>query len=407
MTYALGVLYALISAITFGVIPLFSVSLMKQGLHFNNVVFYRYVFAAALIALIMRVMKKSLKISAQDLPLLGMLAFLNVGCSFFLMWGYTFLDSGLATGLYFLYPVFVTVAMMTFFGEKKSVWVGVSIFLAVFGVSLLSGGGGVKSGSAGIAIVLTSALFYAAYIVATNKSKANAMEPLKFTFYALFFGALFALAFSIGTDNFQLFSFAPSDLLSLAGLILFSTVISNVALVGAIQRIGSTMTAIFGALQPLTAVFVGVVVFNEPFTQRLVYATACIIASVILVLISKHLKNPLDWNYKELCARLIVTLHKLEHNLRGIKSVFSTGGSGLKKVGRAVWLGLKSLGQASRKFELYIRPYLNKVSSVIERVWFFARRNVKKVIPLMSAHYKNLKKIKQKFVKLGLKVRKK
>lgn len=300
MNYAIGVVCALISAITFGVIPLFSVSLMKQGLHFNNVVFYRYIFAAAVIALVMRLMKKSLKITYQDLPLLGVLAFLNVGCSFFLMWGYNFLDSGLATSLYFLYPVFVTVAMITFFGEKKSVWVGISIFLAVFGVSLLSGGGGVKSSTAGIIIVLISALFYASYIVATNKTKANEMEPLKFTFYALFFGALYSLAYAIGTQNFQWFSIDPHDLLSLAGLILFSTVISNLALIGAIQRIGSTMTAIFGALQPLTAVFVGIMVFKEPYTDQIVYSTACIIASVLIVLVSKHLTNPLTWNWRHI-----------------------------------------------------------------------------------------------------------
>lgn len=304
MNYAIGVVCALISAITFGVIPLFSVSLMKQGLHFNNVVFYRYIFAAVVIALVMRLMKKSLKITYQDLPLLGILAFLNVGCSFFLMWGYNFLDSGLATSLYFLYPVFVTVAMITFFGEKKSVWVGISIFLAVFGVSLLSGGGGVKSGTAGIIIVLVSALFYASYIVATNKTKANEMEPLKFTFYALFFGALYSLAYAIGTQNFQWFSIDPHDLLSLAGLILFSTVISNLALIAAIQRIGSTMTAIFGALQPLTAVFVGIMVFKEPFTDQIVYSTACIIASVLIVLVSKHLTNPLTWNWRHIFERL-------------------------------------------------------------------------------------------------------
>lgn len=362
MNYAIGVVCALISAITFGVIPLFSVSLMKQGLHFNNVVFYRYIFAAAVIALFMRVMKKSLKITYQDLPLLGILAFLNVGCSFFLMWGYTYLDSGLATSLYFLYPVFVSVAMIAFFGEKKSVWVGIAIFLAVFGVSLLSGTSGVKSNTAGIIIVLVSALFYASYIVATNKTRANDMEPLKFTFYALFFGALYSLAYSIGTQNFQAFSFDPHDLLSLAGLILFSTVISNLALIGAIQRIGSTMTAIFGALQPLTAVFVGILVFKEPYTSQIVYATACIIASVLIVLASKHLTNPLGWNWRgffDRTARFIKTAGtvmqkvgvKFQHILRSIKKI------GLRIV-FLTSLSLRKIGFWSQKSAAFLKKCL-------------------------------------------------
>lgn len=374
MNYAIGVVCALISAITFGVIPLFSVSLMKQGLHFNNVVFYRYIFAAAVIALVMRLMKKPLKITHQELPLLGILAFLNVGCSFFLMWGYNFLDSGLATSLYFLYPVFVTVAMMTFFGEKKSFWVGISIFLAVFGVSLLSnGGGGVKSGTAGIVIVLISALFYASYIVATNKTNANEMEPLKFTFYALFFGALYSLAYAIGTQNFQLFSINPHDLLSLAGLILFSTVISNLALIAAIQRIGSTMTAIFGALQPLTAVFVGIMVFNEPFTDQIVYSTACIIASVLIVLVSKHLTNPLTWNWHRLFEQSVQMARRMfERSVgfaRGTLSLmqkigikFQTVLPNIKKIAiRIVFFAKASLRQIKLfvlKFSVFVQKYM-------------------------------------------------
>lgn len=297
MNYAIGTICALISAISFGLIALFSVPLLNAGLHFNNVIFYRYLFASAFIGIFMLLRKKSLKIDLKDLPLLGVLSLVNVACSILIVWGYDLLDSGLATSIYFLYPVFVVVAMVTFFGEKKSIWIGVSIFLAVFGVSLLSGGGSGKSSPFGIGVVIASSLCYALFIIGTNKTKANTMDPLLYTFYVLLIGAFYTLAIAIGTENVQMFPVNWSDMLSLGGLVLFSTVVSNLTLIEAIRRIGSTMTSIMGALQPLVAVAVGIWVFKEPFTSQIIYSTACIIASVVIIIVAKNMKNPRDWDW--------------------------------------------------------------------------------------------------------------
>lgn len=66
-------------------------------------------------------------------------------------------------------------------------------------------------------------------------------------------------------------------------LAVFPTAFSFLCTTKAIQYIGSTPTAILGAMEPLTAVFFGVTVFGEILTFRLSCGIILIIMAVILI----------------------------------------------------------------------------------------------------------------------------
>lgn len=68
---------------------------------------------------------------------------------------------------------------------------------------------------------------------------------------------------------------------------LVPTTLSLIFMVKAVKIIGSTPTAILGALEPITAVSIGVLVFNEVLTTRLVLGIIFILASTTLVAITK------------------------------------------------------------------------------------------------------------------------
>jgi drug/metabolite transporter (DMT)-like permease len=61
------------------------------------------------------------------------------------------------------------------------------------------------------------------------------------------------------------------------------TVLSLIFMVKAVKIIGSTPTAILGALEPVTAVSIGVLVFGEILTVRLGIGIALILGSVVLI----------------------------------------------------------------------------------------------------------------------------
>ena len=71
---------------------------------------------------------------------------------------------------------------------------------------------------------------------------------------------------------------------------MITAVLSNLTLVLAVQRIGSTLTSVLGVMEPLTAVFVGILVFKEPFTPALVGGVILISSSVTLVMLGRQVQ---------------------------------------------------------------------------------------------------------------------
>ena len=72
-------------------------------------------------------------------------------------------------------------------------------------------------------------------------------------------------------------------------LALIPTVVSLVLMTVAVHAIGSTPTAVMGALEPRTAVVIGVTIFGELFTARLAAGIGLILLAVTLIVAGKSL----------------------------------------------------------------------------------------------------------------------
>ena len=282
-----GFLYGLLSSASFGLIPLFTIPVMRQGMQFESILLYRFAFATLALGLILLLDGQSFRINRRNIPSLVLLAFLYLMSAVFLFWGYKFMASGIATTLHFMYPVLTTLIMMLFFREKKSIWRFLAIILAVSGVFFLSQGD--DSGNitiTGILIVLLSALGYALYLVTVSQLKVGQMKGLRLTFYVFLFGTLLLLAGINATGDIQ-----PIGNWHIAGnlmmLAIIPTVISNLALVRAVKCIGSTHTSVLGAMEPVTAVCVGIFMFGEPFTSSIGLGIALIITAVTVIILKR------------------------------------------------------------------------------------------------------------------------
>ena len=283
-----GLLYGLLSSASFGLIPLFTIPAMQAGMQFESILFYRFLFACLALGGILLVNGQSFHIKRQDIPSLFLLALLYLMSAVFLFWGYKFMASGVATTIHFMYPVLTTLIMMLFFKEKKSGWRIAAIASAVAGVYFLSGGD-TKTGSfsfLGLFIVLLSALGYALYLVTMSQLKIGQMKGLLLTFYVFLFGGILLF---IGTETIS--QLQPISKWHTAGnlilLALIPTVVSNLALVRAVKSIGSTLTSVLGAMEPVTAVCVGIFLFGEAFTTSIGVGIALIIAAVIVIILKR------------------------------------------------------------------------------------------------------------------------
>ena len=279
-----GFVFAALSAICYGTNPLGALHLYAQGYSPETVLFYRF-FTAALLLLVVILAKGShFKISFREFGALVAFGFLFAVSSLTYYASFKFMDAGLASTLLFLYPLEVSVLMAVFFKEKVKVWTIVSIAVSMAGIALLyRGGDGAPLSTVGLVLVFISSISYAIYMVMANRIKLQ-MGSVKMTFYAISFCMVFLLLYSVtlGSGLPPVFMQASSwGWGFMLGAV--PTVLSLIFMVKAVKIIGSTPTAILGALEPVTAVSIGVLVFGEILTVRLGIGIALILGSVVLI----------------------------------------------------------------------------------------------------------------------------
>lgn len=286
---SLGILNGMVAAISYGTNPLFALPLYAQGIKVNSVLFYRYAFAIMLYFIWVKFVKKvNLKLSKTEILILCFLAILFSLSSLTLFDAFNYIDAGIACTILFIYPVLVAVIMTIFFKEKLTKTTIFSIILTTFGISLLyNGENGVTLNPKGICIIFLSAILYALYIVGIKKIKIiQHINRYKLSFYIMFFGLLVYIFNLRFCTQLQILT-EPKQWLLVLGLSLFPTIISLETINISIKLIGSTLTAILGALEPLTAIFFGVLIFHEQLTIKIIAGVCLILSGVFLVVLNK------------------------------------------------------------------------------------------------------------------------
>lgn len=289
-----GMLWAILSSASFGLVPLFSLPLLRAGVGTPTILFYRMGIAALCMGLVAWTTRRDLKIGFKDMMMFLSLGGLYAATSLWLLMSYSCIPSGMATTVHFLYPLVVSLIMTMFFREKRSWRLLAAALLSVVGVAMLSWGEEDATSTAkGIAMVLVTVVTYACYIVGVNKTRVARFDSVVLTFYVLLSGSAMFFVYGITTTGIERLPslYLVGDAVLLA---LVPTVVSNLTLVLAVKHIGSTMTAILGSMEPLTAVLVGVFCFGEQFGILSAMGLCVIVAAVIIVILQARSQRSTD-----------------------------------------------------------------------------------------------------------------
>ena len=328
---AKGFFFGILAAGSYGVNPLGAKYLYEEGLNVESVLFYRYGLAALIIGVIMTgkilagkrrgktgaveapVNYETFRISKGELSTLVGLGLLFVISSLTLYCSFLYMDSGVACSLLFVYPVMTAVLMAMLYGEKITKATAAAIALSLVGVLLLyKGDGETVLSTVGVLLVLVSALSYALYIIVANRASAPEselknshnrlskyiphkvtihrleMSAMKLSFYVLIVCALSIVLFSLTSPERHLMPLVTGREWGFSLMLaIVPTVFSLISMGIAVRIIGSTPTAIMGALEPLTAVVIGLTVFNEALTVNLIAGILLILTAVVTIILSK------------------------------------------------------------------------------------------------------------------------
>lgn len=280
-----GYIAGAVGAAAYGTNPLFALPLYDDGMTPPSVLFLRYLIAMPIVYAMLRLRGRGIKLEnrRQLLPLV-VLGLMMATSSLTLFFSYTYMPAGIASTILFIYPIIVAVIMSLVYHEKLGIGTAVCILTALLGIYLLyDGGDGMRLNTIGTILIVVSALTYAVYIVGVNRTSLNTMPTLQTTFYIVAVCDIVYFAYLRGGVDLTL----PSKWylwLCILALAVLPTALSFTCTTLSIQNIGSTPTAILGALEPATAVIIGLTVFHEQITTRIAIGLLLIIVSVVIVI---------------------------------------------------------------------------------------------------------------------------
>ena len=188
-----GILYAAVSSSTFGLAPFFSLTLLLAGFSAFEVLSYRWGVATIALTLFGWCSGCSFRLEKKDFLVVLLLSLLRAVTSFSLLIAYQNIATGVASTIHFMYPLAVSLVMMYFFQEKKSLWVMFAVFMSLLGAALLSSGElEAKNGDTivGLVAACVSVFSYAGYIVGVRMTRAVRINSTVLTCYVMGLGTV-------------------------------------------------------------------------------------------------------------------------------------------------------------------------------------------------------------------------
>lgn len=283
-----GAICGIASAAFYGCNPLGALGLYELGINSNTVLFFRFLLASLILAGLMLVRRESFSLTRKESGLVLILGVIFCMTSLLMFISFHYIDAGIASTLIFVYPVMVAIIMAIFFREKITLLTCGSIALSLAGIGLLYHGDGDTLNTTGVLLVMLAAFFNALYIIVINRTKLN-IPAVKMTFYVSVVSIFMVYAYSLTGENQQIQWLTTPAMWGYALFMAFvPTVLALVMMAVAIRDIGSTPTAIMGALEPVSAVMIGVLMFGEKFTLQILFGIILIMSSVLVIILAKN-----------------------------------------------------------------------------------------------------------------------
>src|SRR6266571_5910756 len=274
-----GLVLIIISAASFGVMPIFARLAYNAGAEPITVLFLRFTIAAVVMNLIMILRRTAYPrgLVLLELILLGAIAYVGESLAYFL--ALKMASAGLVALLLYIYPALVTALSAVFLKEHLTRVKIVALFIALSGTALtlrISGGGSLM----GILLGIAAAVDYAIYILLgsriVRRSGPMASTTVIITSTA---GVYVGIVATHGTT----YPTTSTGWIAIIAIALISTVLAFVTFFAGLKRIGPTTTSTLSTFEPIVAVVLAAIVLGETISPMQILGGILILAAVVLL----------------------------------------------------------------------------------------------------------------------------
>ena len=256
-----GILSVILSAVSFGLMPIFARLAYLQGVGVDELLFVRFLFAFLVAGAILKISGLLIIPKIQDLLVLiglGALGYFLQSTLYFNSLLYS--PVAIVALLLYTYPVFVTIGAFALGWEKVSRRLTAAFILAVIGLFLVANPFGSPIGL-GVFLSLGASVTYTIYILSGSKVLKR-VRGIVAAFYVMGAASVsFGLAGAITGSIHLKWNF--EGWLWVAMISLVCTVIAMTSFFIGLSRIGPSKAALISLIEPVTSVIVSTGLFGN------------------------------------------------------------------------------------------------------------------------------------------------
>lgn len=286
-----GAILLVLSALGYGLLPIFALFAYKGNISLTVLLFFRFLLASVILFIYIIAKYKRISLNKRDLFfffILGGICY-NLQSRFYFS-SVKFIPASLAALFLYTYPMVVTGLSFIVDKEKITKKIGISIGISFLGLILILGTSMGDINYNGILLALGASLVYSIYIILGNRVLKRTPPIITSAFIALFssIGVLISGVFTEGINfHFEAFTWIP-----IAGLVLFSTVMSMLFFFRGMELLGPTKASIISMTEPLFTVILSTLILHDRLTIfQLLGGIAVLTGSMLVVWWSEQNKS--------------------------------------------------------------------------------------------------------------------
>lgn len=277
----IGLIYSICSALSFSLLAIFFKIGYQENLDTGLMLSSRFILGFLLLTPYMLIQKRP----QLKMPYKAVIMAFICGAFFYGLQSYFFaaslqyIPAATSSLILYLYPMVVLILAAFIFKSKITMDKILALLLIMVGSILVYLDAFSRQMNAtGLLLATCAMITFACYILFLQKSLIN-VDSTVFSYYAIGFTGLQCLVVYQPFDYVDLNS---KQLMICFLLALISTVFAIIFLFKAIERIGSSYTAIFSSIEPAGTIMASAIILHEPLKFFQITGMFCIIGGIAI-----------------------------------------------------------------------------------------------------------------------------
>ena len=277
-----GALFVLASGVGFGSVTVLARVAFEGGSNAPTSLALRFGLAAGILWLLLLARGSIRRLPRQRIAAFALMGLLFAAGSTASFMSFERMPASLSALVFYIYPAIVTAGSALFFGTRFSLpQLGVLV-AAVTGCALTVDLRGGDIDTLGLALALATPFFYTGYVLIGSRATLG-VAPLASSAWIISFAAPLMLLLGVtGAFGDRLTAdISTRGWLAIAGLTIFSTVISISTFLAGMARLDPFRASILSTIEPVVSVALAAVLLSERLTAQQILGGVVIVSSTI------------------------------------------------------------------------------------------------------------------------------